>query len=142
MALLSRPDPIQAFINDVFRWPGLIDRPEIRSDINRIRVEEYEDNGNLIIRAELPGIDTEKSLIIDLSNGVLHINADRRRQLLETTTLTRDEFRYGSYVRSLPIPSNVNTDGIKATSKNGIVEITVPLRKSDSVERKITIQTR
>src|SRR5690606_4237071 len=43
-----------------------------------IRVDEYQENGTLVVKAELPGIDPDKDVELTVSDGMLHIRAERR----------------------------------------------------------------
>ena len=43
-----------------------------------IRVEEFVDEKTLVIRAEMPGVDPEKDVEVSISDGVLHIRAERQ----------------------------------------------------------------
>lgn len=69
-----------------------------------IRVEEFRDNGTLVIRADLPGIDPEKDVQLSMSDGMLHIHAERREEdKKEDKGYLRRELRYGSLSRTLPL---------------------------------------
>ena len=57
-----------------FDWPLL---STLRETEHMLRVEEFEDNGNLVIRAEMPGIDPDKDVEIHLRNHTLEIRAER-----------------------------------------------------------------
>jgi HSP20 family protein len=97
-------------------------------DLDWMPVEEFVDDGTLVVRAELPDIDPDKDVELSVANGVLHIRAQR-----EVKTETKDkggyrsEFRYGSFVRNLPLPEGVTDDDITASYKDGILEIRAPL---------------
>jgi HSP20 family protein len=92
-----------------------------------IRVDEYRENGTLVIKAELPGIDPEKDVELSVANGLLHIEAERREEeKTEEKGYTRRELRYGSFARTLPLPDGVSEADIKASYRDGILEIRVP----------------
>jgi len=74
-----------------------------------IRVEEHRENGTLVVRADLPGIDPEKDVELTISDGILHIEAERREEeKREEKGYVRQEVRYGSVSRSLPLPEGVS----------------------------------
>jgi HSP20 family molecular chaperone IbpA len=100
-----------------------------------IRLEDRVTDTDYTIRAELPGIDPEKDVQINVSNGVLTIQAERREQ---AQTGQRSEFRYGSFQRSVRLPGNADESAVKAQYSNGILEITVPL-KAQPEPRRITV---
>jgi HSP20 family protein len=93
-----------------------------------LRVEEYEDDGTLIVRAELPGIDPDKDVELSVADGTLHIRA-RREEMTEKKgkDIYRSEFRYGSFIRDVALPAGVSVDDITASYKDGVLEIRVPM---------------
>ena len=98
-----------------------------------IRVEEYREDGTLVIRADLPGIDPEKDVELTVSGGMLHIEAERREEeKREEKGYVRREVRYGSLSRSLPLPEGVTGSDVTATYKAGILEIRVPEPKRET----------
>jgi HSP20 family protein len=93
-----------------------------------IRVDEFREDNTQVIRAELAGIDPDKDVEITVKDGVLQIDAQRRvEEKIEDKGYTRHELRYGSFSRSLPLPDGASESDIKATYKNGILEIRVPV---------------
>jgi len=100
------------------RWWGVEDL---------IRVEEYREDGTLVIRADLPGIDPDADVELTVSDGMLHIEAERREEeKKEGKGYVRRELRYGSLSRSLPLPEGVTEADIAATYKDGVLEVRVP----------------
>ena len=93
-----------------------------------IRVDEFRDGNTQVVRAELAGIDPEKDVDITVKDGVLQISAQRRvEEKTEDKGYTRHELRYGSFSRALPLPDGASESDIKATYKDGILEIRVPV---------------
>jgi HSP20 family protein len=80
------------------------------------------------VRAELAGIDPDKDVEITVKDGMLQITAERRvEEKTEDKGYTRHELRYGSFSRALPLPEGASESDIKATYKDGILEIRVPV---------------
>jgi HSP20 family protein len=93
-----------------------------------LRVEEFEDDGTLVVRAELPDIDPDKDVELSVAGGALHIRAQRQEKTEKRETgAYRSEFRYGSFVRTVPLPEDVKDDDITASYKDGILEIRAPM---------------
>ena len=93
-----------------------------------IRVDEYRDGDAQVIRAELPGIDPEKDVELTVSDGLLRISAQRRvEEDTQDKGYTRHELRYGSFSRTLPLPEGASESDIKATYKDGILEVRIPV---------------
>jgi HSP20 family protein len=98
-------------------WPG--------EDL--IRVDEYRDGDEMVIRAELPGIDPKKDVDLSAAEGMLRIKAERRvEEKAKEKGYARHELRYGSFTRTLPLPEGASESDIKASYKDGILEIRIP----------------
>lgn len=96
-----------------------------------IRIEESVDDDGVTLRAEIPGVDPEDDVEITVDNGRLLISAERRSEKKEEEEgRVRSEFRYGSYRRSLQLPSGAATDEITATCDNGILEVRIPVESA------------
>jgi len=120
---------------DELDWPTwfgrrLFDWPESLKDAletTSLRVEEFEENGQLVVRAEMPGIDPDKDVEITVSDGMLCIEAERREEeKTEEKGFVRHELSYGSFTRTLPLPDGVTESDITASYKDGILEIRIP----------------
>lgn len=96
-----------------------------------IHVDEFRENGTLVIRAELPGIDPNKDVELTVADGMLTIEAERHEdKQVEEKGYLRRELRHGSFTRTLPLPTKVTEADIKANYKDGILEIRVPAPKA------------
>jgi len=103
-----------------------------------IRLEDHLTDTEYTVRAELPGLDPEKDVHLSVSHGFLTIRAERKE---ETQTKHRTEFRYGMFERSVQLPETADGDKVKAQYKDGILEVTVPL-KTQPEPKKIAITTK
>ena len=100
-----------------------------------LRVEEFEEAGTLVVRAEMPGIDPDKDLEISVTEGMLTIRAERTEE--EETSkkhFHRKELRYGGFSRTVQLPEGVKEADIKAAYKDGILEIHVPAPETPKTE--------
>ena len=101
-----------------------------------IRVEEFRDDGTLVVRADLPGIDPDKDVELTVSDGMLYIHAERREEKKrEETGYLRRELRYGSLSRALPLPKGTTESDITAAYEAGILEIRVPEPKQETAKK-------
>ena len=115
--------------------------PRWREAEELIRVEEFREDRTVVIRADLPGIDPDKDVELTVSDGMLHIDAERREvEKREEKGYLRQEVRYGSLSRSLPLPEGVTGADITATYQAGVLEIRVPEPKREPA-KKIAIST-
>ncbi len=105
-------------------------------------VDVFSRDGNLVIRAELPGIDPEKDVDITMQDGVLYIRGERRHEeRTERDNYYRYESSYGSFQRAVPLPEDVKEDEIQASYQNGILEVVVPKAGELTSAKKIPIST-
>jgi len=112
-----------------FEFPELWGRffdPE--GDGSWLRAEEYVEGDTLVVRTEIPGIDPDKDVEISISDGVLDIRAHRQAETEHTGKDSyRSEFRYGSFVRRMPLPAGTKDGSVTASYHDGILEIRVPV---------------
>ena len=91
-------------------------------------VDILEKDGNLILRAELPGM-SEKQIDLKLEGNTLTLKGERRMEKEDDkTNYHRVESFYGSFTRSFRLPDTVNSEKISADFKNGVLTITIPQR--------------
>jgi len=89
-------------------------------------VDVRETDAELVVSAELPGID-EKDLEIDLGDDGLTIRGEKKEEHEERKEgLYRAERSYGSFQRFVPLPTAIVADKATAEFKNGVLTITLP----------------
>ncbi|WP_329570695.1 Hsp20/alpha crystallin family protein [Kitasatospora sp. NBC_01266] len=103
---------------------------------NPIRIEEFEQDGTLVVQAELPGIDPEQDVQITVRDHSLTIQAVRTEEQREKR---RSEFRYGTFTRTLPLPAEADEEGISAGYAKGLLTVTVPLDTGRAAARQVRI---
>ena len=122
------------------RWPELW-RSRLLEGAEPMRVEECQDVDTLVVRAEMPGLDPDKDVEITITDQTLHLRAERRQETkVEEQGRYRSEFHYGSFARSVPLPAGAAEDDVKATYKDGILEVRIPLDQGKATARKIAVQ--
>jgi HSP20 family protein len=90
-------------------------------------VDVMRDNGNLVIRADIPGIKPEE-VKIEVQDDVLTVSGEHEESKEEKDKhYVRRERRYGSFQRSMVLPAGVDPDKIEAKTHDGVLEVTVPL---------------
>lgn len=92
-------------------------------------LESYVKNGNLVVRADVPGLDP-KDIEVNILHNVLTIRGERKsdKEVKEKDILRREVY-YGSFERRVSLPEGATADKVKATFKNGVVEVSIPLSK-------------
>ncbi len=105
-----------------------------------LRVEEFVDGDTLVVRAELPGIDPDKDVELTITEGVLRVRVERQEKSEHKTKAGyRSEFRYGSFERSLPLPTGTKEDDVKASYADGILEIRVPMLEEKAATTRVPV---
>ena len=104
------------------------------------QVEIFERDGELVVRAELPGLKKD-DVKVELTDDDLTIHGERRSEHEENSEgYYRSEFSYGSFHRRVPLPDGAKPDDATAKFHDGVLEVTMPARKSVSrAARKLTI---
>ena len=109
-------------INPMFPryWPGVADGRLLPS------TEIYTENGDLIVRLELAGINPQKDVKVTVENHELVIRGERKRETeAKDKVYYRRETAYGAFERRVPLPGNVDEQSIKAEYKDGFLQITM-----------------
>jgi len=92
-------------------------------------VDIYEHEGNIVLTAELPGVDP-KDVDVRVENNVLTLRGERKwSDDVQRESYHRVERAYGSFTRSFTLPSVVDTDKIKADFKDGMLKLVLPKRE-------------
>ncbi|MEU5893704.1 Hsp20/alpha crystallin family protein [Streptomyces sp. NPDC047461] len=105
---------------------GLAGFPALRgvAGAHGIRIEEQVTDQGYCLRAELPGLDADKDIRIDIARGALSLHAERGE---ETRTPRHSEFHYGTFARSVRLPQGTQDDQATAEYKDGILTVAVPI---------------
>ena len=93
------------------------------------RVDIVDRDNELIVKAELPGVD-KKDLDISMTENTVTIKGSTSHEEKEEKgDYYRSEMSRGSYSRTLALPSDVEADKAKAKFKDGVLELTLPKLK-------------
>jgi HSP20 family protein len=103
-------------------------------------VDVWETDDELVLSFDLPGIP-EDQISVELDDTVLTVSGQREREERETgDRFYRYERRFGTFQRSVTLPPGVNEDDIKATYRNGVLEVRVP-KPEEQKPKRIQIST-
>src|SRR6201996_9296297 len=102
-------------------------------------VDVYEDAQKLVLKLEVPGIRRE-DLDIRVEGRTLTVKGERKFESEEKEeNFHRIERRYGSFVRSFPLPATVDTESIDAQSADGVLTISLA-KKPEAKPKQITVK--
>ena len=98
-------------------------------------IDVVRENGNLVVRADLPGIKPEE-VKIEIEDDILTVFGEQREDFEQQgERYVRRERRYGSFCRSMALPEGVEAKKINAKTHDGVVEVTIPLPKETKKEK-------
>jgi HSP20 family protein len=90
------------------------------------KVDVIDRDNEILVRAELPGVD-KKDVDISLANNTVTIKGSSKHQEKEEKgDFYRCEISQGTFSRTLTLPADVDTDKAKANFKDGLLELVLP----------------
>lgn len=103
-------------------------------------MDVLERDGEIVLRAELPGL-TDEDVEITIENNTLSLRGEKKfeEETEQEGVYRRVERRYGSFYRSFSLPSTVDQDSIDANFRNGVLEIHLP-KVEQAKPRKIAVK--
>lgn len=144
-------------MSNIMRWEPFRNLSALQEQVNRLfqsnfpsrgdqfaltawvpAVDVYEAEDELVIKADLPDV-SEKDLDVRVENNMLNIHGERKfEQKVKEENYLRTERAYGSFSRSFSLPNSVNTEGVKAEYKDGVLTITLP-KRAESKPKQVKI---
>jgi HSP20 family protein len=120
------------------RWarPWQFEMPDLRLPFDDVmpRIDVVDRADEVLVRADLPGVD-KQDVDVSLGDGTLTIKATAHRESTdERGEYFRREITCGEICRTVALPSAVDSDGAKASFRNGTLEITLP--KAEQAKRR------
>jgi HSP20 family protein len=124
---------------------GLLRRPSDQEVAQTIEwapsVDALSEGGDMLVRAELPGLKPE-DVDITLQSNVLTISGERKAEREEEHGgYYVRERRYGSFRRSMPLPEGVDESKIRARFENGVLEVRVEGAGAVEEPKRIQIES-
>ena len=100
----------------------------------------WEDEDNLYVEAELPGLKLDDLEMYVTGDNQLSIKGERKQPELENGTWHRQERNFGRFSRLMELPGAVDSEQVSAELKNGVLTITLP-KKEEARTRRIEVKT-
>jgi len=144
MTVLTRWEPFREFttlqdrMNRLFR-DSFGDREEsLTTSSFAPAVDVYEDEHNVTLKIEVPGID-EKDIDVRLENNTLTVHGERKFEKEEKEeNYRRVESQYGSFTRSFTLPNTVDAEHATASYDKGVLKIKLA-KKAEAKPKQIKI---
>ncbi|OKH21562.1 molecular chaperone [Hydrococcus rivularis NIES-593] len=97
--------------------------------------EMEETDSEIRLKLEVPGLEA-KDLNIEVTADSVSISGERKSATkTEGIGVTRSEFYYGKFERTIPLPAHIQTDKVQAEYKNGVLSLTMP--KTETEKHKV-----
>ncbi len=102
-------------------------------------VDIYETEGDIVLKAEIPGVD-QKDMEIKVEDDTLILRGEKKVERdTKTENFLRAERAYGAFQRSFALPQTVDRENIKASLKKGVLTLILP-KKEEVKPKQISIQ--
>lgn len=102
-------------------------------------IDIYESDDNFLVKADLPGME-KKDIDISIHDGTLTIKGEKKLENeYKDKSYVRAERYHGSFTRSIDFPSDVESDKIKASYKDGVLELLIP-KKEEAKPKQIKVE--
>src|SRR5207237_9530353 len=145
MTVITRWDPFPEFstlqdrMNRLFREShGTEGEESLSTSTFAPPVDVYEDDHNVVLTIEVPGID-EKDIDVRIENNTLTVHGERKLEKEEKEeNYRRVERQYGSFTRSFTLPNSVDTGQVSANYDNGVLKIKLA-KKSEAKPKQIKV---
>jgi HSP20 family protein len=138
-AVASLQNSINKLFNDAFTRAN-VDEDFALSAWKPV-VDIFDKDDAIVIHAELPGVKKE-DVAIEVKDNVLTLRGERAESKeIKEDKYYRKERTFGSFHRAFSLPAAINPDTIKATFKDGILEIEIPKPEEQKPKQvKISIE--
>jgi HSP20 family protein len=101
-------------------------------------VDIHEDGDKVILRAEIPGVSRD-DIDVKIENGTITLRGEKKQEKeVDSSAAYRVERYYGSFSRSFVLPTSIDADHIRATYKDGVLEVILP-KQETAKPRKIKV---
>ncbi len=103
-------------------------------------VEVVEKENEILVRAEVPGLDS-RDIDVSVENNNLILRGEKKREHKdEQENYVHMECSYGAFNRVIPLRGDVDRDKVSASYKNGVLTVTLP-KTLESRSKKISIES-
>lgn len=110
-------------------------------DVRAPAVDVFEEKDDIVVKAEIPGMDKD-NIQVNLTDHTLTIKGEKKKEEeVKEENYYRSERSYGSFFRTLELPKDVHADKVKATFKNGVLEVRMPkTEEAKAKEIKVKVE--
>jgi HSP20 family protein len=143
----------------IARWEPFSELRRMREDMDRLfgnllptpmmampevmgpAIDVFEKENNVVVKAELPGLNKDDIEITATDDSISIRGEFKQEEQTQEKGYLRRERRVGRFFRTIPMPTAIKPDEVKASFNNGILEIAAPMAEEKAKEKKVTIET-
>ena len=108
-------------------------------EVSAAAIDLYEEKDDIVVKAELPGMEKD-NIQVNLSDHTLTIKGEKKKEEeIKEKNYYRSERAYGSFIRTVELPKDVHGDKVKASFKNGVLEVRLP-KTEEAKTREIKVK--
>ena len=102
-------------------------------------VDVYEEKDDVVIKAEIPGLSKE-DISVQVTDSTLTIKGEKKREEeVKENDYYRCERSFGAFTRAVNLPSEVKAEQVKASFKNGVLEVRMP-KTEEAKKKAVTVK--
>jgi HSP20 family protein len=138
MTMITRIDPFRELASFFENFSEPTGKDQLTAGSFVPPVDVYEDEHNLVLKLEVPGV-SEEDLNVSVENNTLTVQGERKFEKEEKEeNFHRIERRYGSFVRTFRLPNTVDAERVDASYDKGILKITLA-KRAEAKPRQIKV---
>ena len=139
--MLSIQERMNRLFDETFGRATKSEGEELARGVWSPAVDIYETDENIVMKAELPGID-KKDVSIEVKDNMLVLKGERKfEKEIKEENYHRMERAYGSFQRTFTLPNVVDKDRVSAKYKDGVLEITLPkIKEAKPKQVKVEVE--
>jgi HSP20 family protein len=140
MTMITRIDPFRELASFFENFTEVSAKEQLAAGTFVPAVDVYEDEHNLVLKMEIPGINDE-DLNVSLENNMLTVTGERKFEKEEKEeNFHRIERRYGSFTRTFRLPNTVDPEKVEAAYDKGILKLTLA-KRAEAKPKQIKVGT-
>ncbi|MCJ8014936.1 Hsp20/alpha crystallin family protein [Paenibacillus sp. KQZ6P-2] len=111
----------------------------MRQNLGNLSVDVYETGSEVVAMCDIPGLEKKEDVHIDIEHNTLSISGTlKKTNDMKEEQMHRQERYVGRFQRLVTLPANVSPDNVKATYKNGVLE--VHMQKQGETKKRIDVE--
>jgi HSP20 family protein len=138
MTTITRIDPFRELASFFHNFTEPTGKEQLSAGTIVPPVDVYEDEHNLVLKLEIPGVN-EEDLDVQLENNTLTVKGERKFEKEEKEeNFHRIERRYGSFLRTFRLPNTIDTEKVEAHYDKGVLKVSLA-RRAEAKPKQIKV---